>query len=514
MVVTRSRSRRAPWAVVAAVCAATLLGACSSSSHSSSQSSVPPTSTPSASTSSSAPSETGAAPRGVTWMTGFAAPGTPARYNKVGVIKVGPSDAKNVLVLEPGTSAGSAYFVPLAKWIVATAPGWQVWSVERRENLLEDQSELDRFKQGRSTATALYNYYLGYLKNPAVKQHFKMIPDSTVEFAKQWGMTVAVEDLHIVIGAAQRLGGKVVLGGHSLGGSVVTAYATWDFGGQAGAADLAGLVYIDGGSGASVARPRSRQPRRCRRSKRRAVSPWLNFGGIAAPYAGLFNASGSAAALLAPESAVARSNVGAVARVDRAPRASRATSASTASRSTSATSPPNLAAAQAHLGKGLTATGPVHGWDGTGALTPITRYTTMFSGAGLDDVDGTEWYFPQRLTDDTGVGRQRQRESRAERARGRRDDGAQAPHRSVDLRVRRAPRRRAGARIGTRARGAVQHPGRATSRWSTARARTRTTTRPARIPPTPSSSSSCRSWRRSRGRKIGNHEAAGGLLCA
>ena len=61
-------------------------------------------------------------------------------------------------------------------------------------------------------------------------------------------MNVAVQDLHVVIGVAQKLGGKVVLGGHSLGGSVVTAYATWDFDGDAGADQLAGLVYIDGGS--------------------------------------------------------------------------------------------------------------------------------------------------------------------------------------------------------------------------------------------------------------------------
>ena len=47
-------------------------------------------------------------------------------------------------------------------------------------------------------------------------------------------MNVAVEDLHTVIDAARKLGGKVVLGGHSLGGSVVTAYATWNFGGHAG----------------------------------------------------------------------------------------------------------------------------------------------------------------------------------------------------------------------------------------------------------------------------------------
>ena len=179
---------------------------------------------------------------------GLCRPGSPAKYDKVGVIKVGPSSAKNVLVLEPGTSAGSAYFVPLAKWIVSRTSGWQVWSVERRENLLEDQSELNLYKEGRATATQLFDYYLGYLKNHSITQHFQLISTSDVEFAKQWGMHVAVEDLHTVIEAAKKLGGRVVLGGHSLGGSVVTAYATWDFNGRAGADDLAGLVYIDGGS--------------------------------------------------------------------------------------------------------------------------------------------------------------------------------------------------------------------------------------------------------------------------
>jgi hypothetical protein len=55
---------------------------------------------------------------GVTWMPGYPAPGTPAKLNRVGVVKIGPKDARNVLVLEPGTSAGAAYFVPLAKTLV------------------------------------------------------------------------------------------------------------------------------------------------------------------------------------------------------------------------------------------------------------------------------------------------------------------------------------------------------------------------------------------------------------
>ncbi|MGH9048763.1 MAG: hypothetical protein ACRDY4_03435, partial [Acidimicrobiia bacterium] len=47
--------------------------------------------------------------REVTWIKGYEAPGTPEDLNRVGVIKVGPEKAENVLVLVPGTSAGSGY---------------------------------------------------------------------------------------------------------------------------------------------------------------------------------------------------------------------------------------------------------------------------------------------------------------------------------------------------------------------------------------------------------------------
>ena len=338
----------------------------------------------------------------VTWMAGFDAPGTPAQYNRVGVIKVGPSDAKNVLVLEPGTSAGSAYFVPLAKWITSTLPGWQVWSVERRENLLEDQSELNLTKAHKASVTQLYDYYLGYLKDPSITHHFQSIPDASVSFAKGWGMAVAVQDLRVVITAAEKLGGKVVLGGHSLGGSVVTAYATWDFSGRAGASNLAGLVYIDGGSSAT---PISSQQATQELSTLDATgaSPWLAFGGIGAPYAGLFNATGSTAALLAPDSPSLGQSSGLLTPFHLAPSEPVTNLGLYGYALNTATSQPSLLAAQAHLGVGLAADGPVHGWNGAGALTPITRFATMFSGLGITDVDGTEWYFPQRLTDDTGA---------------------------------------------------------------------------------------------------------------
>jgi pimeloyl-ACP methyl ester carboxylesterase len=111
-------------------------------------------------------------------------------------------------------------------------------------------------------------------------------------------MQLAVGDLHTVIGAARKLGGKVVLGGHSLGGSVVTAYATWNFHDRAGADQLAGLVYIDGASGPPITAPTATDE--LGQLNATSASPWLTFGGLAAPYAGLFNVTGSLGALLAP----------------------------------------------------------------------------------------------------------------------------------------------------------------------------------------------------------------------
>ncbi len=344
----------------------------------------------------------------VTWMAGYPAPGTPTRYDKVGVIKVGSPSAKNVLVLEPGTSAAAAYFVPFARWAVSASPRWQVWAVQRRESLLEDQSEANLAKEHKVNATQLFDYYLGFLANNQITHHFKFIPDSTVEFAKGWGMNVAVQDLHRVIAAAEKLGGKVVLGGHSLGGSVVTAYATWDFGGRAGADGLAGLVYDDGGSLETVSAQTARTELNTLGAAR--TTPWLSFGGPAsaggfpAPFAGLFNLTGALGVLLDPNGPSLGQSFSLLPAVLK-PSVPATNEAQYGYALNAATSPGNLLAAQAHLGRGVSSRtiNGYHTWDGTGALTPIARFAQMFAGPGILNADGTEWYFPQRLTDDTGA---------------------------------------------------------------------------------------------------------------
>jgi hypothetical protein len=331
-------------------------------------------------------------------IRGFDARDTPARYDRVGVLEVGPRRAPNVLILNPGTSASAAYFAPLAKTVVRNTKGWQVWAIERRENLLEDHSMLDRAKRGRASGRRLFDYYLGYLADSSITDHFELVPDAEVGFGREWGMRVEIEDLRRVVERAQQRGRRVVLGGHSLGGTITTAYATWDFGGRPGARGLSGLVYIDGGSSPAPIAPGEA---RRRLEALEGGSPWLSFGGIAAPYAGLFNSTGSTGVLIDADTP-SLGQTFPLLPADLKPPVRVTNEAQYGYALDTATSPAGLVAAQAHLGR-LAASGNPRGWVRAGELTPIRRYARMFSGWGLPGLDGTAWYHPQRLTIDSGA---------------------------------------------------------------------------------------------------------------
>ena len=331
-------------------------------------------------------------------IDGFAAPGTPPALNTVGILQVGPAKARNVLVLNPGTSASAAYFAPLAKTVVERLPDWQVWAVERRENQLEDHSVLDQAKDGLVTGQQLFDYYLGWLTNPSITTHFQFIADADVAFARDWGMRVEIEDLALVVKEARRHGRRVVLGGHSLGGSITTAFATWDFKGKPGARKLRGLVFIDGGSSPT---PISSQQATDSLAALQMSTPWLTFGGIPAPFAGLFNATGAMGVFLDPD-APSIGQAWPLLPANLKPPIPVTNIAQYGYALDTETSPPALIAAQAHLGH-LAASGDPRGWDQAGEITPILRYAEMFSGRGLKGLDGTAWYHPQRLTLDSGA---------------------------------------------------------------------------------------------------------------
>ena len=46
---------------------------------------------------------------------------------------------------------------------------------------------LDPAKAGKATPQQLFDYYLGYLTDPAITTHYRLIPDASVAFAKRLG---------------------------------------------------------------------------------------------------------------------------------------------------------------------------------------------------------------------------------------------------------------------------------------------------------------------------------------
>ena len=146
----------------------------------------------------------------------------------------------------------------------------------------------------------------------------------------------------------------MVLGGHSLGGSVVTAYATWNFGGHAGADELAGPGL----------HRRRQPPAPSQRADATAAlttleppaTPWLTFGGIAAPFAGLFNATGSLGALHRPERRSLGQQFAACCPSDLTPPVPVTNLGQYGYALNVGTSPASLIAAQGHLGKGISTT--------------------------------------------------------------------------------------------------------------------------------------------------------------
>lgn len=332
-------------------------------------------------------------------IKGFKAKGTPAELNRVGILKVGDRKADNVLVLNPGTSAGGGYYGPLARTVVRELPNWQVWSVERRENFLEDQSKLDELKEGEATAQEFFDYYLGYLSDPGIADHYEPVESSAVPFARNWGMNVEVQDLHRVVRRASR-GGKrnVAMAGHSLGGSIATAYATWDFKGRPGAAALSGLILVDGASRTEAITPEEASERL---ADLQSGSPWLAFGGIPAPLAGLFGTVGSSLAKVDPDGPSIMQSWPLLPPFLQGPYPA-TNEAAYGYATDAATSPSALSAAQVNSGRQADSGDP-RGWVRAGEITPIQRWADMFSGWTFEGLDGTAWYHPMRVSIDAGA---------------------------------------------------------------------------------------------------------------
>lgn len=318
-------------------------------------------------------------------IRGVDAPG-PSRYDRTTVLKFGPAKARRVLVLVPGTYGGAGNFRLVARDIVRRVPGLQVWAWDRRTNRLEDTSV---FRRGDPTEA--FDFYL----NGRAVGGRTFMPVSGARdapYARRWGLRTSLEDLRRVVLRARRGGRrKVILGGHSLGGSTVMAYASWDFRGRPGYRDIRGLVLIDGALGARANRLTAAQAREGKRAIDEG-DPFSDLLGLGLPWAaGVFAEVGGLYAVKTPDQPNPLADYPALPAQFKPP--VRATSeAGFGYAFDISTSPPALGLLHVRAGRLADAGDPRPWLDGEN--TPVQRLARVFA---TEPANGVEWYFPRRL---------------------------------------------------------------------------------------------------------------------
>ncbi len=335
-------------------------------------------------------------------VAGYQAPGTPQRYDRVMIRRYGSPSARKVLVLVPGTFGGAGDFSLVGPYLAAHVPGLQVWAETRREGALEDDGMLIKGLLGQATVQQVFDYYLGWLANPAITPHYQPLQADKFGYVDQWGLAVAMNDLHAVIVKA-RAGGRhtVILGGHSLGGSEASIYPAWDFNGRPGYKDIAGIVGIDGLSLLPRSALSTAAQAKAELAKLQTAGPWADLlPTVPLPWStGAFADLGALAALKAPHAPSVEQAFPLLPALLKP--AFPATNAGILGYGfdTVASNPANgLSLIQVHSGH-LATSGAVRDWVDAGP-TPIENVARAFSTEPLGPVD---WYYPTRLSIDVGA---------------------------------------------------------------------------------------------------------------
>jgi pimeloyl-ACP methyl ester carboxylesterase len=182
-----------------------------------------------------------------TSLPGYNEPSTPDEYDKALYLRYFlPDETPNtVFVLVPGIFGGATSVDILARQLVSAIPGLEVWAVDRRANLLEDTEMMVKGLQTRNPQPT-YDYYV---TNFGTETGFNFIPPDELRFMANWGLEVHLRDLHEIVKQAEVTAPRVILGGHSLAGSIAGYYAAFKFADGAGYTHLDGLILIEGALG-------------------------------------------------------------------------------------------------------------------------------------------------------------------------------------------------------------------------------------------------------------------------
>lgn len=385
--------------VAGAVFVASLgLAGCSSSSSSSSSTRPPSTTVPGTPTAIGAPPSV---PERVLTIATPAVAGTPSRYDNVQVRAFGSPSAPHVLVLVPGTNGGAGDFDLVAPYLVQHVPGLQVWSEMRREGALQDESVVQSTLAGSTSLQHMFDYYLGWIGNPKVTDHYQPLKPSDYSFVDDWGMAVAMNDLHAVIERASN-GGKntVTLGGHSLGGTEAAVYGAWDFSGTPGYRSIDGIICIDGCAGAQgfYGAPATVASVQAQLASLKVKGPWLDLLGVGLPWAtGVFSEVGAVTAYKDPNGADTTFASFPLLPAAFKPAVPATNEALFGNAFDYRSSPAGLKLIQVRSGH--IGTGSPAGWVDDG-ITPVSNVVDTFAQTPLA---AAEWYYPQRLSIDAGA---------------------------------------------------------------------------------------------------------------
>ena len=168
-----------------------------------------------------------------------------------------PSRADAVFVIIPGFLGGAASFDQVARNTVrdAARKGEHVefWALDRRSNCLEDDRGVRAAARARNPEIG-YDYYW---HNRAVggKRFGGWVTPQQADWLNHVGLAQTMRDWHAVLRAGipnRRVRAhKVFCGGHSMGGPMTAAFASWDFDNDpktksdAGYRQCAGFVGLD-----------------------------------------------------------------------------------------------------------------------------------------------------------------------------------------------------------------------------------------------------------------------------
>jgi pimeloyl-ACP methyl ester carboxylesterase len=165
--------------------------------------------------------------------------------------------AHSVIVLMPGFLGGATTFDIVARNTIRAAAARkrniEVWGLDRRANCLEDLHGVQAAARAGSIQPAFDYYYGG--KEVEGKRFPGFTSSQDGKFLEEFGLERTVRDWYTVLvrdypGQAKRAQ-RVICGGHSLGGPLTAAFASWDFDGDpattadAGYNQCAALVGFD-----------------------------------------------------------------------------------------------------------------------------------------------------------------------------------------------------------------------------------------------------------------------------